>query len=239
MMNASPAPQEIFLLKLGEVVLKGQNRQSFEDKLLANVRRRVKNCGSFQCSLRQSTIYVEPQGEDCDMEAAWDACRQVFGIAAVARAVPCEKTVDAIVEAGLYAPSAKNLQSTKLVVVRDAAVLARLERLNSRILGTPEGTPFYGAPEAIVVLSDSDYPNWLQDGSLVMGNLMNAAAALGVGSCWINRAMETFELPEGKALLAEWGLGENWKGVGNCILGYTDQAVLGDKARKEDRVLYV
>ena len=99
MMTASPAPQEIFLLKLGEVVLKGQNRQSFEDKLLANVRRRVKNCGSFQCSLRQSTIYVEPQGEDCDMEAAWDACRQVFGIAAVARAVPCEKTVDAIVEA--------------------------------------------------------------------------------------------------------------------------------------------
>ena len=113
------------------------------------------------------------------------------------------------------------------------------ERLNSRILGTPEGTPFYGAPEAIVVLSDSEYPNWLQDGSLVMGNLMNAAAALGIGSCWINRAMETFELPEGKALLAEWGLGENWKGVGNCILGYTDQAVLGDKARKEDRVLYV
>ena len=98
MMNASPAPQEIFLLKLGEVVLKGQNRQSFEDKLLANVRRRVKNCGSFQCSLRQSTIYVEPQSDDCDMEAAWTACRQVFGIAAMARAVPCEKTVPAIVE---------------------------------------------------------------------------------------------------------------------------------------------
>ena len=98
MMNASPAPQEIFLLKLGEVVLKGQNRQSFEDKLLANVRRRVKNCGSFQCSLRQSTIYVEPQSDDCDMEAAWTACRQVFGIAAAARAVPCEKTVPAIVE---------------------------------------------------------------------------------------------------------------------------------------------
>ena len=78
-----------------------------------------------------------------------------------------KEDLDAIVEAGLYAPSAKNLQSTKLVVVRDAAVLARLERLNSRILGTPEGTPFYGAPEAIVVLSDSEYPNWLQDGSLV------------------------------------------------------------------------
>ena len=72
-----------------------------------------------------------------------------------------KEDLDAIVEAGLYAPSAKNLQSTKLVVVRDAAVLARLERLNSQILGTPEGTPFYGAPEAIVVLSDSDHPNWL------------------------------------------------------------------------------
>ena len=151
-----------------------------------------------------------------------------------------KEDLDAIVEAGLYAPSAKNLQSTKLVVVRDAAVLARLERLNSRILGTPEGTPFYGAPEAIVVLSDSEYPNWLQDGSLVMGNLMNAAAALGVGSCWINRAMETFELPEGKALLAEWGLGENWKGVGNCILGYTDHrpdaaAQRGKRARAAHR----
>ena len=97
----------------------------------------------------------------------------------------------------------------------------------------------YGAPMLIAVLSDSDYDNWRQDGALVMGNLMNAAAALNVGSCWINRAMETFELPEGKALLAKWGLGENWKGVGYCVLGYTDAAVLGDKARKEDRVLYV
>lgn len=90
-------------------------------------------------------------------------------------------------EAGLYAPSAKNLQSTKLVVVRDAAVLARLERLNSRILGTPEGTPFYGAPEAIVVLSDSEYPTGFRTGLSGNGQSDDAAAALGVGSCWINR----------------------------------------------------
>ena len=89
--------QEIFLLKLGEVVLKGLNRRSFEDKLLSNVRRRLRGCGSFQVYLRQSTIYVEPQGE-CDMEAAWEACRQVFGVAAIARAVPCEKTVEAITD---------------------------------------------------------------------------------------------------------------------------------------------
>ena len=89
--------QEIFLLKLGEVVLKGLNRRSFEDKLLSNVRRRLRGCGSFQVYLRQSTIYVEPQGE-CDMEAAWESCRQVFGVVSIARAVPCEKTVEAITD---------------------------------------------------------------------------------------------------------------------------------------------
>ena len=79
---------EILLLKLGEVVLKGLNRRSFEDKLVSNVRRRMKPCGSFQIYIRQSTIYVEPQTEDCDMEAAFKAARQVFGIVTVARAVP-------------------------------------------------------------------------------------------------------------------------------------------------------
>ena len=89
---------EMFLLKLGEVVLKGLNRRSFEDKLVNNVRRRLKSCGSFQVYIRQSTIYVEPTTDNCDMEAAYAACRQVFGVVAVARAVPCEKTVEAIVE---------------------------------------------------------------------------------------------------------------------------------------------
>lgn len=90
--------QEIFLLKLGEVVLKGLNRRTFEDKLVNNVRRRVRHCGSFNVYTRQSTIYVEPQGDDCDMAAALTACRQVFGVVAVARAVPCEKSVEAITE---------------------------------------------------------------------------------------------------------------------------------------------
>ena len=150
-----------------------------------------------------------------------------------------EEDLNAILEAGIYAPSAKNLQSTKLVVVRDAAVLARLERLNSRILGTPEGTPFYGAPEAIVVLSDSEYPNWLQDGSLVMGNLMQAAHAVGLGSCWINRAKEEFDSEEGKQLLKEWGIEGEYEGVGHCILGYTDGTVPQAAPRKANRVFYV
>ena len=89
--------QEMLLLKLGEVVLKGLNRRTFEDKLVTNVRRRMRRCGTFQVYIRQSTIYVEPQREDCDMEAALSAARQIFGIVSVVRAVPCGKTVEAIV----------------------------------------------------------------------------------------------------------------------------------------------
>ncbi|WP_298028603.1 tRNA uracil 4-sulfurtransferase ThiI [uncultured Dysosmobacter sp.] len=89
---------EMLLLKLGEVVLKGLNRRSFEDKLVSNVRRRLKSCGSFQVYIRQSTIYVEPTTDNCDMEAAYRAAGQVFGVVSVARAVPCEKTVEAIVD---------------------------------------------------------------------------------------------------------------------------------------------
>ena len=89
---------EILLLKLGEVVLKGLNRKAFEDKLMNNVRRRIRRFGDFRVLVRQSTIYVEPQNDQCDMESAFTACCQVFGVAAVARAVPCEKTVEAIVD---------------------------------------------------------------------------------------------------------------------------------------------
>lgn len=150
-----------------------------------------------------------------------------------------DEELNAILEAGTWAPSAKGLQTSVMVVVQDPETIAWMSKLNAEIQGNPGTDPFYGAPTVVVVLGDGEKLNWLQDGSLVMGNLMTAAAALGLGSCWINRAMETFELPEGKALLAKWGLGENWKGVGYCVLGYTDAAVLGDKARKEDRVLHV
>lgn len=107
---------EMLLLKLGEVVLKGLNRRSFEDKLVSNVRRRLKSCGSFQVYIRQSTIYVEPTTENCDMEAAYAAARQVFGIVSIARAVPCEKTVEAIVEtASAYlAPAFATAKSFKV-----------------------------------------------------------------------------------------------------------------------------
>lgn len=150
-----------------------------------------------------------------------------------------KEDLDAIVEAGLYAPSAKNLQETKLVVVQDGETIAQLERLNNQILGNEAGHPFYGAPMLIAVLSDSSYPCWLQDGALVMGNLMNAAAALNVGSCWINRAMELFDRPEGKELLKKWGLPETYRGVGNCILGYVEGDLPAPKPRKDGWILRV
>ena len=87
---------EIILLKLGEVVLKGLNRRSFEDKLLSNIRRRLQHCGGFHIYSKQSTIYVEPQREDCDLEGAYAACKQVFGIIAATRARSCPKDKDAI-----------------------------------------------------------------------------------------------------------------------------------------------
>ena len=92
---------EIFLLKLGEVVLKGQNRRAFENCLKGNIRRRVKRFGSFRVYLKQSTIYVEPEDESCDVDGAWEACGTVFGIASMCRCRPCEKTLDAIYEAVL------------------------------------------------------------------------------------------------------------------------------------------
>ena len=89
--------REMILCKLGEVVLKGLNRRSFEDKLMANVRRRVSKCGAFRIYSKQSTIYVEPENDDCDMVAAYDACKKVFGIICVSKAVPCDKNVQAII----------------------------------------------------------------------------------------------------------------------------------------------
>ncbi len=150
-----------------------------------------------------------------------------------------EAELNAVLEAGTWAPSAKGLQTSILVVVQDPETIAYMSRLNAEIQGNPGTDPFYGAPTVVVVLGDGEKLNWLQDGSLVMGNLMNAAAALGLGSCWINRAMELFDRPEGKELLKKWGLPETYRGVGNCILGYVDGELPDPKPRKDGWILRV
>ena len=148
-----------------------------------------------------------------------------------------EELLDAVLEAGLYAPTAKNNQKPVMVAVRDKETRDLLSRINAEIMDV-ETDPFYGAPCVIVVLADPDMPTWIDDGSLVLGNMMNAAAALGLGSCWINRARQTFDRPEGKALLEKWGLPERYRGVGNCILGYAADTPKASP-RKEGRIVKV
>ncbi len=145
--------------------------------------------------------------------------------------------LDAVLEAGLYAPTAKNNQKPVMVAVRDKETRDLLSRMNAAVMGV-DMDPFYGAPCVIVVLADPEFPTWIDDGSLVLGNLLNAAHAKGLGSCWINRARECFDLPEGKALLKKWGLPETYRGVGNCILGYADETP-EPKARLEGRIYKV
>lgn len=145
--------------------------------------------------------------------------------------------LDAVLEAGLYAPSGLNNQKAVMVAVRDKQTRDLLSKLNTEIRGVASDT-FYGAPCVIVVLSDPSHDTWVEDGSLVLGNLMNAAQSLGLASCWIHRARETFDSPEGKALLRKWGLPETLRGVGNCILGYAEKEPQ-KKPRAENRILKV
>lgn len=149
--------------------------------------------------------------------------------------------IDQIVEAGLYAPSGMNRQPVIIIAVSDPKTRDALSRLNASIMGT-DGDPFYGAPVVLIVLADRSAPTYLYDGALAMENLMLAAHASGLGSCWIHRAKEVFDTPRGKELLQKWGVpnAERLTGVGHCILGYP--APDGEKPaapRKEGYVTYV
>ena len=146
--------------------------------------------------------------------------------------------LNAVLEAGLYAPSGMNTQGVRLVAVRNKETRDLLSRLNAQVMGS-QNDPFYGAPCVIVVLADPElYGGWVEDGALAMGNLMNAAHALGLGNCWIHRARQVFDSPEGKELLRAWGLPEHLRGIGNCILGYPAQNP-EPRPRKEGRVVIV
>lgn len=150
-----------------------------------------------------------------------------------------DAALDAVLEAGTYAPTAMGTQSPLIVAVQDPEDIALMSRLNAAVWGK-DIDPFYGAPTAVVVFADSRKLCGLQDASLVMGNLMNAAHAAGLGSCWINRAKETFEMPEGRALLAKWGITEDyWVGVGTCILGYAEGDPPVPKPRKPGYVVKI
>lgn len=148
-----------------------------------------------------------------------------------------DEELEKVLKAGVYAPTGMNKQSPIIVAVQNKDDVALLSKLNAAVWGT-DIDPFYGAPTVLVVLAEANSRFAVQDGSLVMGNLLNAAHAVGLGSCWINRAKEVFEMPEGRALLRKWGVEGEYIGVGNCILGYADEDP-APKARKEHYVYYV
>ena len=132
-----------------------------------------------------------------------------------------QETIDKIVEAGRYAANGMNRQPVTFVEVTDPAIVAKLSHMNAAIMGS-DADPFYGAKSLVVVLVDTAAPTCIEDGALAMGNMLNAAHALGVDSCWIHRAKEEFESDEGKELLTSWGLPADGslRGIGHCILGY-------------------
>ena len=149
-----------------------------------------------------------------------------------------KELIDQIIEAGLAAPSGLNKQSPIILAVTDKQVRDELSRLNAGKDPFFRADPFYGAPVVLVVLADKSMHTYLYDGSLVMENLQLAAHALGLGACWIHRAKETFETPEGKAILQKLGIEGDYEGIGNCILGYPDIDP-EKKPRRENRVFWI
>ena len=149
-----------------------------------------------------------------------------------------EEQLQEILEAGKYAASGMGRQPVKMVVIQDKATIAQLSTMNAKIMGA-DIDPFYGAPTVIVVLADKSVPTHYADGCLTMGNLMNAAHAVGVDSCWIHRATEEFESEEGKALLAKWGIEGEYEGIGHCILGYRNCDYPQAAARKEYMIVRI
>lgn len=140
--------------------------------------------------------------------------------------------IDKVIEAGTFAATGGGRQSPIIIVVKDRKTRDKLSKLNADIMGA-ETDPFYGAPLVLIVLADRSSSTYLYDGSLVMGNLMLAAHALGLGSCWIHRAKEEFDRPEGKEILKDLGITGDYEGIGHCILGYIDGDVPEAKPRKE------
>lgn len=144
-----------------------------------------------------------------------------------------EEDLEQILLAGTYAATGRGLQPVKIVVVQDPETREQLRRMNAAVMGV-DMDPFYGAPTVCVVLADSEVSTWQEDGCLVLGNMMLAAESVGAASCWIHRAREEFDSPEGKELLKKWGIPEHYRGIGHCILGYAAQPAAPAKPRKDD-----
>ena len=153
--------------------------------------------------------------------------------------MPKREEIDAVIDAGLYAANGKAKQSPIIIAVTNKELRDKISRDNCKIGGWDEDfDPFYGAPVILVVLAKKEVPTCVYDGSLVIGNMMLAAHSLGLGSVWIHRAKQEFEMDEYKKLLKDLGVEGEYEGVGHCALGYMRGELAGPTPRKEGRVFY-
>ena len=146
--------------------------------------------------------------------------------------------LDQVLEAGTYAPTGGGQQVPVIVAVQNPATVKQLSKMNAKVIGN-DSDPFYGAPSVLVVLAERTRRTYLLDGASVMTTLVNAAHAVGLGSCWIHRAKEMFESEEGKALLAKWGLSGDYEGIGNVIVGYPAGPAQQPAPRKANYIIRV
>lgn len=171
-------------------------------------------------------------------QQTWDTIMSRRSIRSYQERQVDRRTLDKVLQAGLYAPCGHGVQHVVLVAVQDQTVRSRLSALNAAVLGR-SGDPFYGAPTIIVVLADPERQTWVEDGSCALTVMMEAAHALGLGSCWINRERQIFDSPEGKELLQAWGLPQTMRGVGALALGYPAGDPPAPAARKSGRIVTV
>ena len=149
-----------------------------------------------------------------------------------------EDVLNRIIEAGTYAATGMGKQSPIIIAVTNKEIRDKFSKMNAEIMGV-DSDPFYGAPVVLIVLADKSRPTYVYDGSLVMGNLMLAAHAEGIGSCWIHRAKEEFESAEGQEILKDLGIEGEYEGIGHCVLGYVDGEYPATHPRKDNWVYYV
>lgn len=153
-----------------------------------------------------------------------------------------DEDLNIILETGTYAPTARGAQSPKIIVIQNPETIKELSAWNRSFFPVemPEDMdPFYGAKTLLIVLADSEIPTFVEDGSSVLTVLVNAAHAIGVGSCWIHRARDEFSSKKGKELLRKWGIPETYEGVGHVVLGYPDMETPEPIPRKEDYILRI
>ena len=150
-----------------------------------------------------------------------------------------EEELNAVVEAGTYAPTGAGTQGVQIVAVQTPENVAAVHALNAKVLNNPGAQPYYGAPTILLIFETEQCVTHELDGAAVCTNMLNAAYAAGLGSCWIHRCKQMFELPEGKELLHKWGLPETLVGVASIALGYADCAQPQPKPRKADYVVRV